>query len=81
MVHVAEFLVVGVEKFLRGLVGEDEKLALQNVAKDLGGGFVVAVGSHRWFGHYPVSDSRNWGTGRWEETQRNASVPKVFLAL
>jgi len=43
LAHVPEFLVAGVEEFLDPLVGEDEELALEGVAEELGGGFVVAV--------------------------------------
>jgi len=42
---VAELLVAGVEEFLDALVGEDEELALERVAKNLCGGIVVAVGA------------------------------------
>src|SRR5258705_12531289 len=57
LAHVAELLVAGVEEFLDALVGEDEELALERVAKNLCGGFVVAVGAAVGFGDDFVDDA------------------------
>src|SRR5258707_4108134 len=57
LAHVAELLVAGVEEFLDALVGEDEELALERVAKNLCGGIVVAVGAAVGFGDDFVDDA------------------------
>src|SRR6266481_1908048 len=57
LAHVAELLVAGVEEFLDALVGEDEELALEGVAENLGGGIVVAVGAAVGFGDDFVDDA------------------------
>ena len=57
MAHVAEFLVAGVEEFAAGLAGEHEQLALEDVAEEFGGGFVVAMGSAIGFGNDFVDDA------------------------
>src|SRR5258707_3097290 len=57
LAHVAELLIAGVEEFLDALVGEDEELALERVAKNLCGGIVVAVGAAVGFGDDFVDDA------------------------
>src|SRR5258707_3710529 len=57
---MAELLVAGVEEFLDALVGEDEELALERVAKNLCGGIVVAVGAAVGFGDDFVDDSKSF---------------------
>src|SRR5258707_11522859 len=58
LAHVAELLVAGVEEFLDALVGEDEELALERVAKNLCGGIVVAMGAAVGFGDDFIDDAQ-----------------------
>src|SRR5258708_15403181 len=63
LAHVAEFLVAGMEEFLNALIGENKELALEGVAENFGGGFVVAVGAAVWLGDNFVDDAEVFEVG------------------